>query len=129
MELLFAAVNAVIAMLMGWIAHKLKLREELHKQESKQRYDEYDALKTGTRALLRDRIVQACNFINTINGITSSQMQNITELKNSYVRLGGNGATEALYNKTISLPTMTDEEFIRKSKKYIIEEAENDNED
>lgn len=94
---------------------KFKAREAKHEAESRRRDAEYEALKNGLRSLLKDRIVQSCNFISQVGGITITQLQNIEGLESSYELLNGNGAVKALYKSTISLPIITDDEFhIRK---------------
>ena len=96
---------------------KFREREARHDAESKRRDAEYEALKNGLRSLLKDRIVQSCNFISQVGGITITQLQNIEGLESSYELLNGNGAVKALYNSTIKLPIITDDEFhIRKNK-------------
>lgn len=96
---------------------KFKAREARHDEESKRRDAEYEALKNGLRSLLKDRIVQSCNFIAQIGGITITQLQNIEGMESSYELLNGNGAVKALYNTTKKLPIISDDEFhIRKNK-------------
>lgn len=116
-EIFVGLANAVIVAIVSWLVAKFKAREAKHEAESLRRDKEYDALKNGLRSLLKDRIVQSCNFISQVGGITITQLQNIEGLESSYELLGGNGAVKALYGITTSLPIITDDEFhIRKAK-------------
>lgn len=96
------------------MATKIKKREERHKSDEEKRDKEYNALKNGISAVLKDRLIQSCNYFNSVRGITTQQMQNIETLYQSYHNLGGNGMITALYTKTMALPVITDEEFRRR---------------
>lgn len=114
MEIFIGLANAVIVAIVSYMATKIKKREERHKLDEEKRDKEYNALKDGIRAVLSDRLIQSCNYFNSVSGITTQQMQNITVLYDSYYALNGDGMITSLYHKTMALPVITDEEFRRR---------------
>nr|DAN24246.1 MAG TPA: hypothetical protein [Caudoviricetes sp.] len=74
------------------------------------------ALKDGVRSIIRDRIIQSCNYFQTLHCITTQQMENITKLYESYHNLSGNGVITSIYKSTMKLPIVTYEEFLIRDK-------------
>ena len=74
------------------------------------------SLKDGVRSIIRDRIIQSCNFFQTVRCITTQQMENLSKLYSSYHGLGGNGVITAIYDSTMSLPIVTQEELNERNK-------------
>lgn len=98
---------------MGYIINRLKERDKKHSEEIAQRNQEYNSIKEGVRAILRDRIIQSCNYLNQIGCITTPQLENIELLYESYKGLGGNGVITSLHNQTMKLRIVTEDEFRR----------------
>ena len=63
------------------------------------------ALETGVQALLRDRIIAACDYYGTKQSISVHGRENIQSMYAAYHALGGNGAVTALVQDAGGLPT------------------------
>ena len=63
------------------------------------------ALEEGVRALLRDRIIQACDYYTQKKNISVHGRENIQSMYAAYHALGGNGAVTALVKDINELPT------------------------
>ena len=64
----------------------------------------YKALLDGVRAILHDRIYQACQHYIQQGYIDASGLKNLEYLYRSYHTLGGNGTGTELYNRAKALP-------------------------
>ena len=114
--MLLAAANAIIVAAVSWLAMKFRQREAKHEEDSRQRKEEYKALKEGMKAILSDRITQSTEYFTTISGITAQQMRSLDALYQSYHNLGGNSTITAIYKKAMALPIITDHEFHMRSR-------------
>jgi len=65
-----------------------------------------DAVENGLRSLLRDRIVRSCMSYTKQGHVPIEELEIITDMFEAYKNLGGNGATEAVYKRFLSLPTV-----------------------
>ena len=63
------------------------------------------ALETGVQALLRDRIIQSCDYYQKKQSISVHGRENIQSMYAAYHALGGNGAVTALVKDVNELPT------------------------
>ena len=63
------------------------------------------ALQTGVQALLRDRIIQSCDYYQKKQSISVHGRENIQSMYAAYHALGGNGAVTALVKDVNELPT------------------------
>ena len=80
-------------------------KERRAKEQERRRAEEYEALKNGVRAILRDRIIQAeIHFCGTLHEITSEQKENVELMYTAYHSLGGNGVVTTAYNHLMSMP-------------------------
>lgn len=106
MELQFFLImlEAVVTLLVGYLGVKLKKREEQKEKEEKQRREEYEAIRQGIRAVLRDRILQAYNHFKKVGHVNVSQMDNISNMYMAYHNLGGNGVITSVYMKFMEIP-------------------------
>lgn len=86
-----------------------RAREEELRQAEQKRKEEYDALKDGILAILRDRIIQADIHSSSTGGATMSQKTNVQMMYASYHRLGGNSIATQSYEHVISLPILAEE--------------------
>lgn len=84
-------------------------REKEVKEAERLRREEYDALKDGIIAILRDRIIQADIHFSERKCATISQKDNIQMMYDAYHRLGGNGIVTKSYRHIMELP-VTDED-------------------
>ena len=114
--MLLAAANAIIVAAVSWLAMKFRQREAKHEEDSRQRKEEYNALKEGMKAILSDRITQSTEYFTTIGGITAQQMRSIDSLYQSYHNLGGDATITALYKKAMALPNITEHDFHMRSR-------------
>ncbi len=92
--------SAVIAYFGWWLRKRDKEREA--KEEVRQR--EYDAIRSGMRAILRDRIIQLYEDCAARGSTPFYAVENVTTMYHAYHDLGGNGAITEIYNKFIRLP-------------------------
>lgn len=66
---------------------------------------EYESLKMGMQALLRDRIIQAYNHYCDQGFFPIYARDNVEELFKQYENLGGNGMVHDLVRRMSKLPT------------------------
>ena len=85
-----------------------RMREKAEEDEQK-RAEEYDAIKDGLLAMLRDRIIQADVHFTNNGGATAPQKTNVQMLYRAYHRLGGNSIATQSYEHVISLPITAEE--------------------
>lgn len=67
------------------------------------------ALREGTKAILRDRLLQACKEHLGHDHISADDMDNLNSMYKAYKGLGGNGTVKKLYMEVYSLPTFDKE--------------------
>lgn len=74
----------------------------------KEKFDDYqaraEARDDATKSLCRTEIISICHKAQKDGYIQYYNLENLTLLFKAYKALGGNGAAEKMYNKTISLP-------------------------
>lgn len=74
----------------------------------KNKFDDYqtraEARDDATKSLCRTEIISICHKAQKDGYIQYYNLENLTLLFKAYKALGGNGAAEKMYNKTISLP-------------------------
>ena len=63
------------------------------------------ALEEGVQALLRDRIIQACDYYQQKQAVSVHGRENIQNMYKAYHALGGNGTVTALVHDVGELPT------------------------
>lgn len=63
------------------------------------------ALEDGVKALLRDRIIQSCDYYTQKKVISVHGRENIQSMYQAYHALGGNGTITALVKGVDELPT------------------------
>lgn len=63
------------------------------------------ALEDGVRALLRDRIIQSCDYYNAKQKISIHGRENIESMYKAYHSLGGNGTVTRLVEEIKDLQT------------------------
>lgn len=98
-----AGFSAVIAYFGWWLRKRDKEREA--KEEARQR--EYDAIRSGMRAILRDRIIQLYEDCAAKGSTPFYAVENVTTMYHAYHDLGGNGAITEIYHKFVNLPQTT----------------------
>lgn len=84
-------------------------REAETKEAERARREEYDALKDGIIAILRDHIIQADVRFSERAFATISQKDNIQMMYDAYHRLGGNGIVTKSYRHIMELPVAYEE--------------------
>lgn len=67
-----------------------------------------EARDTATRSLCRTEIIALCHKALKEGYIAYYNLENLEQLHASYRALGGNGAIEKIYAKTIKLPQVED---------------------
>ena len=110
------ALNALVLGVVGILIARLKEWGKEHKEDRLRTEAELKALKDGVRSMTSDRLIQSCNFTNSVGVVTIQQLNNITSLYDSYHTLGGNGTITALVRQIQSLKIVDEEEFKRHKK-------------
>jgi hypothetical protein len=67
------------------------------------------AVEEGVKALLHDRLCQACACVLDKGKATVSEIENIEFLYSPYVALGGNGTAKQLYERVAKIQIDTEE--------------------
>ena len=86
------------------------IRKYLKKLEDKldRKFDavlkEYSAVKYGTQAMLRDRIIQSYNYLTQRGYATIDDRDNLFNMYEHYHNLGGNGVIDGLMDEICNLP-------------------------
>ena len=93
------------------IQTKIKANIEYHQklQKFKKYIDRAEARDNATRSLCRAEMISICHKAQKENCIAYYNLENLEHLFEAYKALGGNGAMEKLYNKTIKLPQEKDD--------------------
>lgn len=65
-----------------------------------------NAIENGLRSLLRDRIVRTCISYTKQGHVPVEELEIVTDMFEAYKELKGNGATEAIYKRFLTLPTI-----------------------
>lgn len=91
-EALFAAVLSGITVVLRLIYKRVKAQ-----------LTDSELTKSGTLALLHDRLYHACNEYIKQGEISTDDLRNLEYMYNSYHALGGNGTCTALYKKCQNL--------------------------
>lgn len=68
------------------------------------------ALRNGIKALLRDRIIQKCEYHIRNNRINADDLEELEYLNKPYKALGGNGTVEVMLRTVHKLPKQVQEE-------------------
>ena len=95
-----AGFSAVIAYFGWW----LKKRDQEREAKEEIRQKEYAAIRSGMRAILRDRIIQLYEDCAAKGRTPFYAVENVTTMYHAYHDLGGNGAITEIYHKFIDLP-------------------------
>lgn len=90
-------IFGVVVALLSWRLNVMKCK--IHKTTQ-----EFEALKLGQQALLRDRIIQAYNKYIEQAWVPIYGMESINKLFDAYKGLGGNGTIKDLVEELKDLP-------------------------
>jgi hypothetical protein len=72
-------------------------------QKLKYELQQYKYIQSSLKALLRDRLFQGCKYFIKQGYINFEEYENLTDLYNEYINLGGNGTAKAIYEKLKNL--------------------------
>lgn len=92
------------------------IRKYLKKLEDKldRKFDavlkEYSAVKYGTQAMLRDRIIQSYNYLTQRGYATIDDRDNLFNMYEHYHNLGENGVIDGLMDEICNLPVRNPKE-------------------
>lgn len=115
LQFILSLFSIVMTALVGYWVKRISGREaerrrdavrhanELHVAELK-RKEEFEAIKDGLVALLRDKIIQSDVSFTESGVVKISQKDNIQMLYESYHRLGGNGIVTQSYKHIMGMP-------------------------
>lgn len=71
------------------------------------RMDKHDASKKLLLALAHDKLFERCHHYIARGTISAEELENLTELYESYHTCGGNGTGTSLYKRAATLPIHT----------------------
>lgn len=107
-ENLFSAgisiLSIFITAFVGVSVRRLQAREDEKKKEKEEERIRGLAMEQGMRAMLRDRILQACEYHNSLGFAEAKARTNMQMLYDAYHQLGGNGVVTDAYNAFRNLP-------------------------
>lgn len=89
---------ALLIALVTWLVKQVRCKKK-----------EYEVLNDAIKAMLHDRLYQACGFLIGKGFCTLEDRQNLEYLYVPYKKLGGNGTVESLYHKCMELPIAADQ--------------------
>lgn len=92
-----SVVGAIVTALFGYLTFRVRRLGKKIK--------EYEAVRSGVRALLRDRIIQTYNHYMEKGYCPIYSMENAEGMYIEYQRLGGNGTVVKLMEDLKALPT------------------------
>lgn len=104
-QIFLIVFQALAAIVTAYIGIVIKRHERQKEAQRKEKEIEEKTLRHGLQAVLRDRILQACAIHQRKGSITTSQMDNLSDMYNAYHNLGGNGVVTSVYLKTMELET------------------------
>ncbi len=104
MQFIFSCASTAFSAAIAYFGWWLKKRDRERQDEEEIRQREYKAIRTGMRAILRDRIIQLYEDCASKEETPFYAIQNVTNMYQAYHDLGGNGAITEIYNKFINLP-------------------------
>lgn len=94
---LTAIIGAIVTALFGYLTVRVR--------RIGKKIKEYEAVRSGVRALLRDRIIQAYNKYIDMGCCPIYAMENVQMMFDEYQKLGGNGTAVKLVEDLKELPT------------------------
>lgn len=108
LSVIFSVVPTLITIVVGRIVMKIDKRSEKEQAEREKKEikkkKEYEALKNGVLAILRDRIIQADMRFTERGMAMLSQKENVQMMYEAYHNLGGNGVVTRSYEHVMNLP-------------------------
>lgn len=90
----------VLKCVYSWI----QSNKEKAEKEAEQKEAEAKATRDAIRCMLRSHIIKICCKSEERGYIAIYEVENLTDMYNSYLVLGGNGAIKELYKEAMSLP-------------------------
>lgn len=117
----YAIYPAMLIILGKWIDWRINKNKEAQEKLLKQQMEELakrqqleaerdlkiEQLQDGIRAVLRDRILQSCNYFIERGSITPLALENITLMHDSYKELHGNGLCDRQFEAVNKLQVDT----------------------
>ncbi len=104
LQIIFMIVSSVLSVVVAYLGKKIAKEQERRDAAEDKITKEELALKNGIRAILRDRLLYVCSQCEVKGSITVEQLENVSELFESYSALGGNGAAKKIFEDTLKLP-------------------------
>ncbi len=101
---LLSASGIVLTALVGLSVKSLQKRENTKQKEREEDRLRDIAIEQGLRAMLRDRILQACEYHGKLGYAEAKARTNMQMMYEAYHQLGGNGVVTDAYNDFRELP-------------------------
>lgn len=96
--------------ILKFIRDWIKENKEKAEAELQQKEDEAAAVRNAMRCMLRSHIIKICCKSEERGYINIFEVENLTDMFNSYLVLGGNGAIKELYKDAMNLPHVPQKE-------------------
>jgi len=106
-QVVFMIISSILSIIVAYLGRKITQEQERRDKAEEQITKEELALKTGIRAILRDRLLYICLICERRGAITVEELENLSDIFRSYEDLGGNGAAKKIYQDTVELPLTT----------------------
>ena len=112
-QILLTLVSVSTSTICAYLLYALQARDKRRAEEAKERERqdalarqarEYDALRKGVLAVLRDRIVQSAIHFHVQGCANAAQKDNISKMYEAYHDLGGNGTATHALKEVLDLP-------------------------
>ena len=103
-QIILPIVSAISTSIVGYLLYKFKKHESDKEKYLKELMKRDKAINESLCALCRDRILQGYRYYKQHGGITTQDLETMTNLYRAYHNLGGNGTITAVYEKILRLP-------------------------
>jgi hypothetical protein len=104
LQIIFMIISAVLSIVVAYLGRRITKEQERRDVAEEKIAKEEHAIKSGIRAILRDRLLYICAQCEKRGSVTVEQLQNVSELFESYSSLGGNGAAKKIFEDVLRLP-------------------------
>lgn len=96
--------------ILKFIRDWIKENREKSEAETQQKEAEAEAIRNAMRCMLRSHIIKICCKSEGRGYINIFEVESLTDMFNSYLVLGGNGAIKELYKNAMNLPHVPQKE-------------------
>ena len=103
-DLILSAVTSLLTGLVGFLVYKLKKREADKERSLQAILKREEAINEALRVLCSDRINQGYRYYKQNGGVSTQDLETMSNLYNAYHNLGDNGTNTIVFEKIKALP-------------------------